>query len=96
MRLSISLTRNQPVNHGMLQKELITGSRNSATQNTKLFLKMLISNLRETLNNTALFEFALAKPDVKQLPWPNVKFKDDFLNICDLTLQLFKALSQDR
>ena len=52
----------------MLQKELITGSRNSATQNAKLFLKMPISNLRETLNNTALFEFGLAKPDVGQLP----------------------------
>ena len=59
MRLFISLTRNQPVNHGMLQKELITGSRNSATQNAKLFLKMPLSNLKETLNDTALFEFAL-------------------------------------
>ena len=68
MRLIISLTRNQPVNYGMLQKELITGSRNSATQNAKLFLKMPISNLRETLNNTALFEFGLTKPDVRQLP----------------------------
>ena len=96
MRLIISLTRNQPVNHGMLQKELIIGFRNSATQNAESFLKMPVSNLRETLNNTVLFEFGLAKPDVRQLPGPNVKFKDYFLNICDFILQLFKALSQDR
>ena len=59
---------NQPANHGMLQEELITGSRNSATQNAKLLLKMAISNLREIRSNTALFEFGLAKSDVRKLP----------------------------
>ena len=40
MRLVISLRRNQPANNDMLQKELITGSSNSATQNAKLLLKI--------------------------------------------------------
>ena len=40
---------------------------------------MTISNLRKTWTNTALFEFALAKSDMRQLRRPNVKFKDDFL-----------------
>ena len=40
---------------------------------------MTISNLRKTWINTALFEFALAKSDMKQLRRPKVKFKDDFL-----------------
>ena len=93
MRLIISLRRNQPANYGMLQKELITGSRNSATQNAKLLLKMPISTLGEIGSNTALYEFGLENSDVRQLPWPKVKFKDDFLNICVFTLPLFKVLS---
>ena len=68
MSLIISLRRYQPANHGMLQKELITGPRNTATQNTKLLLKMPMSNLREICNSTALFEFCPAKSDVRQLP----------------------------
>ena len=79
----------------MLQKELITGFSNSAAQNATSLLKMPISNLREIWSNTALFEFGLAKSDIRQLPWPKMKFKDDFLNICDYTLPLLKALSQD-
>ena len=67
MRLITSLRRDQPANHGMLQKELITGSRKSATQNAKVLLKMSISNLREIWSNTALFEFGLVKSDVRQL-----------------------------
>ena len=47
MRVIISLRRNQPANHDMLQKELIAGSRNSATQNATMLSKMPISNLRE-------------------------------------------------
>ena len=68
MHLIISLRRNQPANHGMLQKKFITGSRNSATQNAKFLLKMSISNLREIWSNTALFEFGLAKSDMRKLP----------------------------
>ena len=68
MRLIISLRRNQPANHNVLQKEPITGSRNSATQNAKLLLKMPISNLRHIWSNKALFEFSLAKSDIRQLP----------------------------
>ena len=56
---------------------------------------MTISNLKKTWTNTALSEFGLAKPDIRQLPWPKVKFKGDFLTIFDFTLSLFKALSQD-
>ena len=67
MRLITSLRRDQPANHGTLQKELITGSRKSATQNAKVLLKMSISNLREIWSNTALFEFGLVKSDVRQL-----------------------------
>ena len=55
---------------------------------------MTISNLKKTWTNTALFEFGLAKSDIRQLPWPKVKFKDDFLTIFDLTLPFFAALSQ--
>ena len=57
MRLIISLRWNQPPSHGILQKELITGSRNSATQNAQLLFKIPISNFGEIWNNTALFEF---------------------------------------
>ena len=60
--------RNQPANYGMVQKELITGSSNSATQDAKLLLKMPISNLSEIWSNTDLFEFGLAKSDIRQLP----------------------------
>ena len=67
MRLITSLRRDQPANHGTLQKELITGSRKSATQNAKVLLKMSISTLREIWSNTALFEFGLAKSDVRHL-----------------------------
>ena len=52
----------------MLQKELITGFSNSAAQNATSLLKMPISNLREIWSNTALFEFGLAKSDIRQLP----------------------------
>ena len=95
MRLIIFLRRKEPANPGMLQKELITGSRNSATQKAKLLLKVPISNVRKIWSNAALFEFDLRKSYVRQLPWPKMKFKDDFLNICDFSLPLFKALSQD-
>ena len=37
-------------------------------QNRKLLLKMTISNLEKTWTNTAMFEFSLAKPDIRQLP----------------------------
>ena len=70
----------------MLQKEL-------TIQNTKLLLKLTISNLKKTWANTALLEFGLAKSDIRQLP--KVKFKDDFVTIFDFTLPLLKALSQD-
>ena len=68
MRLITFLRRNLPANHGVLQKELLTGSRNSATQNAKLLLKIPILNLREIWSNTALSEFGLAKSDIRQLP----------------------------
>ena len=70
--LFISLARIQSATRSMLQKELII-------QNTKLLLKMTISNLKKTWTNTALFQFGLAKSDIRQLPPPKVKFKDDFL-----------------
>ena len=95
MRLIISLRRNQPANHNVLQKEPTTGSRNSATQNAKLLLKMPISNVREIRSNTVLPEFGLASFNIRQLPLPKVKFKDNFLNIFDFTIPLFKALPQD-
>ena len=60
--------RNQPPNHGMLQKEFITYSKSSTTQNATLLLKMPVSNLREIWSNKALPEFGLAKSDVRQLP----------------------------
>ena len=77
----------------MLQKELTTGSRNLVTQNAKL--SMTISNLREIWSNMVLFEFGLAKSDIRQLPWSKVKFKDDYLNIFYFSLPFFKAISQD-
>ena len=88
MRLIISLRRKQWANHGMLQEELITSSRNSAIQNPKLLLKMPISNLGEIWSNTALFKFGLSKSYVGQLPRPKLKFKDDFLNICESIIPL--------
>ena len=57
VRLIISLRENQPATHGMLQKEIINGFRKPARQNTKLLLKMIISDLRDTWTNTALTEF---------------------------------------
>ena len=72
VHLIIPLERIQLFTRTMLQKELII-------QNTKLSLKMTISNLKKTWTNTALFEFVLAKSDIRQLPWPALKFKDDFL-----------------
>ena len=48
-------------------------------QNRKLLLKMTISNLEKTWTNTAMFEFSLAKPDIRQLPWQKLKFSNDFL-----------------
>ena len=91
MRLIIFLGMKQSANHDMLQKELITGSRSSATQTTKLLLKMPILNLEEISSNTVLFGFSLAKSDIRQLPWPKVKFKDDFLNILDFTLPFIQG-----
>ena len=67
----ISLARIQPANRTMLQKELIM-------LNIKLLLKMAILNLKKTWINTALLEFDLPKSDIRQLPWPKVKLKDDF------------------
>ena len=60
--------RNQTANHGMVQKELITGTSNSARQDAKLLLNMPVLNLREIWSSTALFEFGLAKSDIRQLP----------------------------
>ena len=53
--------RIQPATRAMLQKQLIK-------QNTKLLLKMTVSNLKKTCTNTALFEFSLAKSDIRQFP----------------------------
>ena len=39
---------------------------------------MTIIDLK-TWTNTTLFEFDLAKSDIRHLSWPKVKFKDDFL-----------------
>ena len=64
-------------------------------QNTKSLLKMIISNLKKTWTNTALFEFGLAKSDIRQLLWPKVKLKDDFRTIFDFTLPFIKSLLQD-
>ena len=72
MRLVISYARIHPTTHAMPQKELII-------KNTKWLLKMTISYLRKTWTNTALFEFALAKSDMRQLRRPKMKLKDDFL-----------------
>ena len=43
---------------------------------------------------TALLEFGLEKSDIRQLPWPKVKLKGNFLTIFDSTLSFFKALSR--
>ena len=48
---------------------------------------MTNSNLKKTWANTALFEFGLAKSDIRQLPRPKMMFKDYFLTIFDFTLQ---------
>ena len=45
------------------------------------YLKMPLLNLREIRRNTALFEFDLAKFDIRQLPRPKMKFPKDFLEI---------------
>ena len=57
VHLIISLRENQPATQGMLQKEIINCFRKLAWQNTKLLLKMIISDLRDTYSNTALTEF---------------------------------------
>ena len=88
LRLIIFLARIQPATRAIPQKELII-------QNTKLLLKMIISNLKKTWTNTALFEFSLAKSDIRQRSWPKVKFKDNFITIFDFNLPFFKALSKD-
>ena len=56
-----SLARSQPATRAMLQKELII-------QNTKLLLKLTISNLEKTWTSRASFEFGVAKSVVRQLP----------------------------
>ena len=61
MHLIFHLARIQPVTGAMLQKELII-------QNTKLLLKITSTNLKKTWTNTALFEFDLAKSDIRLLP----------------------------
>ena len=85
---TISLVTIQSATRVMLQTELII-------QNTKLLLKMIFSNLQKTWTNTALFEFGLAKSDIRQLLWPKVKLKDDFRTIFDFTLPFIKSLLQD-
>ena len=57
VRLIISLRENQPATDGMLQKEIINSFRKPAWQNTKLLLKMIISDLTDTWSNTSLTEF---------------------------------------
>ena len=56
MHLIISLARIQPANRALLQRELII-------QNTKLLLKMT----ENTWTKMALFEFGLAKSNIRQL-----------------------------
>ena len=65
MRLIISLRENKPATHGMLQKEIINGFRKPVSKNTKLLLKMIISDLRDTWSNTALTDFGEAKSDMR-------------------------------
>ena len=48
---------------------------------------MTISNLKKTWTSTALFEFGLAKFDIRQPAWPKVKFKVDFLLLISRVLQ---------
>ena len=81
VRITISLVRIQSATRAMLQKQLII-------QNTKLLLKMTISNLKKICTNTALFDFGLPKSDIRQFP-------NYFLTIFDFALPFFKALSQD-
>ena len=65
VHLVISLRENQSATHGMLQKEIINGFRKPAWQNTKLLLKIIISDLRDTSRNKALTEFSQAKSDMR-------------------------------
>ena len=80
--------RIQSATRVMLQKELII-------QNTKLLLKISITNLKKTWTDTDLSEFGLAKSDIRQLPGPKKKLEGNFLTIFDFTLPFFKTLSQD-
>ena len=57
MHLIIFLRENQPATRDMLQKEIINDFRKPAWQNTKLLLKIIISDLRDTWSNTTLTEF---------------------------------------
>ena len=82
--LIISLESIQSATRVMRQKELII-------QNTKLLLKMTISNLKKAWTNTALFEFGLAKSDIRQLSWPNVKLTHHFPTISDFTFPFVEA-----
>ena len=41
------------------------------------------------------FEFGIEMSDIRQLPWPNVKFNGDYLNIFYFTLPFLKVLLQD-
>ena len=83
MHLIISLASIQPATSAMVQKELII-------ENTKLLLKMTISNLKKTWTNTALFEFGLAKS--ADLTKSEVQRQ---FPIFDFNLPFFKALPQD-
>ena len=56
-RLIISLRGNLRATHSMLQKEILNGFRKPVWQNTKLLLKMIVSDLRDTRSNKALTEF---------------------------------------
>ena len=58
----------------------------------KLLLNMDIFNLREFSSNAALFECSVAKFNLRQPSWLNVKFKDNFLNLFDFTFVSFQAL----
>ena len=57
MRLIISLRGNQAATHDMIQKEITNGFRKRAWENTKLLLKMIISDIRDTWSNANLIEF---------------------------------------
>ena len=58
----------------------------------KIFIKDDYLKSYKTWTNTALFEFGLAKSDIRQLPWPKVRLKYDFLTILNFTLPFFKVL----